>query len=117
MRGPARLKARGSHRRFEVDSRWHWETQVKRLITTIALVLVAAAPLPAFAGRDAGQIMLQERANAKAAQGQRMLAQAQTSDRRAAAGPAGDARAAKEGPAGRQMELLKRFHPKHAYGS
>jgi len=89
---------------------------MKRLTTTIALVLVAAAPLPALAGRDAGQIMLQERANAKATQTHQRQAQAQTRDLRAAAGPAGDARAAKEGPAGRQMELLKRFHPKHAYG-
>lgn len=90
---------------------------MKRLTTTIALVLVASAPLSALAGRDAGQTMLQERANAKAAQAQQMLAQAQTRTSRAAAGPAGDARMAREGPAGRQMELLKRFHPKHAYGS
>lgn len=89
---------------------------MKRLTTTIAVVLVAAAPLPVLAGRDAAQILLQERANAKVAQMQ-MQAEAQTREGRAAAGPAGDARAAKEGPAGGQLELLKRFHPKHAYGS
>jgi hypothetical protein len=90
---------------------------MKSLTTTIALVLVAAAPLPALAGRDAGQLMLQERAYLKAAQMQQTQVQAQTRGGRAAAGPAGDARAAKEGPAGKQVELLKRFHPKHAYGS
>jgi len=89
---------------------------MKRLIATIALVLVAVAPLPVLAGRDAGQLMLQERAYAKVAQARQMPEQAQTHGGRAAAGPAGDARAAKEGPAGWQMELLKRVHPKHAYG-
>lgn len=88
---------------------------MKGLISTIA-ILVAAAPLSAFAGRDAGQIALQERANAKAAKAQQM-AQSQARTNRAAAGPAGDTSAAKEGPAGRQIELLKRFHPKHAYGN
>ena len=86
---------------------------MKQITLTIALAAIAAAPLPAFAGRDQAQTIVLERAYERQAQPQ---AQSQPSTQgRAAAGPAGQT--AKEGaPADRQLELLKRFHPKRAYG-
>jgi hypothetical protein len=91
---------------------------MKQITLTLALAAITAAPLPAFAGRDQAQTTVLERAYARQAQRQ---AQSQPSTQRdaanapAAAGPAGQT--AKEGaPADRQLELLKRFHPKHAYG-
>jgi hypothetical protein len=83
-----------------------------RLTTTIALVLAAAAPLPALAGRDQVQ-MMQTTERAIAAKRTDSQARARGA---AAAGPAGEARAAKEGPPSRQVQLLKAFHPRRAYG-
>lgn len=78
---------------------------MKTLMTVAALAasLVASS---AFAGQD---LIQQEQQNrALAAKQAQMQGQA-------AAGPAG--RAGKEGePGTRQMQLLKEFHPKQAYG-
>ena len=89
---------------------------MKQITFTLALAAIAAAPLPAFAGRDQAQIIVLERAYERQAQQAQPQAQSQPSTQgRAAAGPAGQT--AKEGaPADRQLELLKRFHPKRAYG-
>ena len=84
---------------------------MKPLKIFIALVITASAPLPLYAGRDLSQTQLQE-------QQERALAekQATTQPDKGAAGPSGSAVAAKEGEPGTELQLLKRFHPKNAYG-
>ena len=81
---------------------------MKTLITVVVLAtsLVASS---AFAGRDEIQIIQQDRANAA----RKLQPQGP-----GAAGATGDMRAARAGEPGsrQQLELLKRFHPKHAYG-
>jgi hypothetical protein len=86
---------------------------MKPLSILAALVITGAASLPAYAGRDQAQILTQqqqERALAAAKD-----AQAQSSKGKlGAAGPAGVAGI--EGEPGTQSLLLKRFHPRNAYG-
>jgi len=87
---------------------------MKPLQFFIALVITASASLPVYAGRDLAQTLTQqqqERALA-AKQAQMQLGKGGTG----AAGPSGSALAAKEGEPGTQLLLLKRFHPKNAYG-
>ena len=76
---------------------------------TAALLASSLVASFAFAGRDEIQIIQQDRAKAA-----RNL-QAQGAG---AAAATGDTRAARDGEAGsrQQLQLLKRFHPKHAYG-
>ena len=89
-------------------------SKMKPLKLFIALVITASAPLPLYAGRDLSQTQLQ-------AQQERALAEKQATMQPdkggvGAAGPSGSAVAAKEGEPGTELQLLKRFHPKNAYG-
>ena len=95
---------------------------MRSITLAIMLAAIAAAPLPASAGRDQAQINMTERFLAKKAAMQQQRGESPTQER-AAAGPAGEA--AKEGTAAdpqadarRQADrkLLKQVHPKHAYG-
>ena len=79
-----------------------------KTLMTVALIATTLAAPSAFAGRDGIDTMQQERANLAARQEQ--VRQAGP----AAAGPAGDVRAAREGEPGKQR--LKRLHPRNAYG-
>ena len=76
---------------------------------TVALLASSLVASFAFAGRDEIQIIQQDRANA---------ARKLQSQGPGAAGATGDMRAAQERETGsrEQLQLLKRFHPKHAYG-
>jgi len=87
---------------------FHRKQLIPSLIVTAGL---AAAAAPVFAGQDLSQIIQQERTIAQI-QAQKQLSKGGPG----AAGPAGSVRAAKEGEAGTQLLLLKRFHPKNAYG-
>lgn len=85
---------------------------MKPLNIFVALAITAAASLPAYAGRDQAQILTQQQQEHALAAAK----QAQIQSGKGAAGPAGSAMAAKEGEPGTQLQLLKRFHPKNAYG-
>ena len=80
-----------------------------KALMSVAALAAALVASPAFAGRDLSQLVQQDEQNrAVAAKNVQMRGQS-------AAGPAG--RAGREGePGTRQMELLKQFHPKQAYG-
>jgi hypothetical protein len=86
--------------------------KMKPLNIFFALVITASASFPVYAGRDQAQILTQQQQERTLAekQAQRQLGKGGSG----AAGPSGIA--AKEGEPGKQSLLLKRFHPKNAYG-
>lgn len=83
----------------------------KQLHALIVAAGLAAAAAPVVAGQDLSQIIQRERTTAQI-QAQKQL----STGGLGAAGPSGSALTAKEGESGTQFQLLKRFHPKNAYG-